>query len=111
MGAMSKNKTSRNRASTIQILKRWIEMDYELIRGHGMGLRVASFAKRHNVDSRTVRRDLKVFARLGRVAKPKQSWKPLTKRWTWLYARGVKPLFFENEARSKEIKDLGPSDA
>jgi DeoR-like helix-turn-helix domain len=48
---------------SIEIMRRWRAMDLAL--GCRDGLRISTFAKRWNVSTKTVRRDLDWFAELG----------------------------------------------
>ena len=85
-------------AKTLEILERWIEMDYHL--SFGSGLNVPHFAKEWDVDEKTVRRDLKAFEHLGKKVKCR---KPLCAKITiWKYTGVLDPLFVENLPRRQK---------
>lgn len=74
--------------SSLDVLRRWREMDEHLARGR---LFVASFARRWKVSPKTVRRDLAAFQEIGqRMAK---GFEQELSEFYWAHESGVKRLF------------------
>ncbi len=79
--------------SSVEILKRWKEMDRKLSRPPG--LNVPKFAKRWNVSTRTVERDRLAFKALGKEMSFTRA--PGTDgKYLWGYDHDVECLFVEN---------------
>lgn len=70
------------------LIRRWIALDGEL---HGPGLRLSAFAGCWAVDSKTVRRDLAMFRKLGYRAEC-NAIRP-GKVYVWRYPQGQRPMF------------------
>jgi hypothetical protein len=77
--------------STVQVLKRWMDLDFELYLGN---LRLSKFAQKWNVDVKTIRRDLKAFQALGYESRWREDMPGFT--YVWSYPRRVQPPMFTN---------------
>jgi hypothetical protein len=84
--------------SALSVLKRWQAMDAELLPGR-WGLHVERFARRWQVSTKTVRRDLAAFRELGQrmhLVYTGQETEGEVREYVWRYGKGVKPLFVRN---------------
>jgi len=74
--------------SALSVLRRWLDLDRELVRG---GVKLFEFAKKWGVDNSTAQRDIRAFRKLGQVVR-------------WIGGRstgglgygGSAPLFYRN---------------
>lgn len=86
---------------SVEILKRWMDLDLLLAHGDatGEGVILSKFAKDHGVSKKTVRRDIEAFAELGYQAAcmvtdggEDHHGNPVDV-YRWAYLRGVDPMF------------------
>jgi hypothetical protein len=82
------------KTSSVNVLRRWIDLDAALRGFYGDGWDLRDFAEEHGVDRRTVVRDLAAFESLGQSVECFVD--PVTRVRVWGYPVDQPPLFAVN---------------